>query len=309
MKKINFLKFFCELTGQYQNQQPQPQQPPQIHIQAPQLPSNGMNNSFESRTQMIETDGNGNYRKIEEKREQSKKTTQTTTTTTSTSQPIILNTNELVAQPNTPVHFTNALDHSQIAYTHVQPVPVYAITNVAPMPLLTQPLPPPPIIQQQAYTTTTSGGGISVEHYPTSGNFSWTNADTYMHIFLTFYFGHFAAMLFFDGIIRNFVNLYLFEHRNMSMLIYILHIILSIALLAFCVWFLTICWRWWRNKSLLPMYGASYYDYNQRPLGSDFWLLLFLLLLLIIIKCPKLKTKTNYQYVLLLLLVKLKANI
>lgn len=229
-----------------------------------------MNDAFESRVQVIENDGMGNVRKIEEKREHSKRTTQTTTTTTSTSTPVLLNSADLA--PATPVHFATdaASHHHHLAYVQ-QPVPVYAIAPAPCLPTIhvvplapSPPLPPPPP-QPLAYTT--SSGNITIEHYPNAGRFSWTKADTYMHIFLTFYFGAFAAMLFFDGIIRNFVNLYLFEHRNWSMLIFILHIILSIALLAFCVWFLTICWRWWRNKSLLPMYGMPYYD-QQRPLGK-----------------------------------------
>lgn len=231
------------------------------------------NDAYESRIQVIESDGMGNVRKIEEKREQhSKRTTQTTTTTTSTStaQPaVLLSSGELAPiSPATPVHFAADTSHQHLAYVQ-QPVPVYAIATAAP-PCMTVPviaMPPPPLPPPQPIAYTTTSGNITVEHYPNGGRFSWSNADTYMHIFLTFYFGYFAAMLFFDGIIRNFVNLYLFEHRSMSMLVYILHIILSIALLGFCVWFLTICWRWWRNKSLLPMYGLPYYDYNRRPLG------------------------------------------
>lgn len=220
-----------------------------------------LNDSYESRVQVVESDALGNVRKVEEKREQhSKRTTQTTTTTTSTSQPVLL------SASTTPVHFAESSPH-HLAYVQ-QPVPVYAIAAAPCMPYPVVSLPPPSPPPPPAITHyTTSSGHIAVEHYPNSGRFSWSNADTYMHIFLTFYFGHFAAMLFFDGIIRNFVNLYLFEHRGLSMLIYILHIILSIALLAFCIWFLTICWRWWRNKSLLPMYGLPYYDLNQRPLG------------------------------------------
>lgn len=41
---------------------------------------------------------------------------------------------------------------------------------------------------------------IRVEHHPKNEKFNWSNLDVYLHIFLTFYFGHFAAMLFFDGI-------------------------------------------------------------------------------------------------------------
>lgn len=230
---------------------------------------NSSNDAYESRVQVIESDGMGNVRRVEEKREQhSKRTTQTTTTTTSTSaQPtVLINSNELAT---TPVHFADH-HHQHLSYVQ-QPVPVYAIAATPCVPIQVMTVsPPPPPPPQPLYTT--SSGNITVEHYSNAGRFSWTNADTYMHIFLTFYFGAFAAMLFFDGIIRNFVNLYLFEHSNWSMLVFILHIILSIALLAFCVWFLTICWRWWRNKSLLPMYGLPYYEHQHRPLSKSSYL-------------------------------------
>jgi hypothetical protein len=84
---------------------------------------------------------------------------------------------------------------------------------------------------------------------------NWTNSDTYIHIFLTFFFGHFASFLFFDGILRNIENLIVFERP----VFYIIFIIFSIAYLAFTVWMLTILWRWWRNKSLLP------HDINYVP--------------------------------------------
>jgi hypothetical protein len=90
---------------------------------------------------------------------------------------------------------------------------------------------------------------ITVKHYPIEKK-SWSNWDTYLHIFLTFFFGHLAAVLFFDGIIRNFANLYVLEHTYFSQTIYVIHILFSIAMIAFIIWFLTVCWRWWRNKSL-----------------------------------------------------------
>jgi hypothetical protein len=90
---------------------------------------------------------------------------------------------------------------------------------------------------------------------------NWSNVDIYLHIFLTFFFGHFASMLFFDGILRNISNLFFFHYPA----IYIVHILFSIAYLAFTVWFLTICWRWWRNRSLLPMtHNQSYSTTSQQ---------------------------------------------
>jgi hypothetical protein len=106
---------------------------------------------------------------------------------------------------------------------------------------------------------------IKVEYHPVTESFNWTNCDTYLHIFLTFYFGHFAAMLFFDGIIRNIINLIILDHTESSPFIYILHIVFSIAMLAFTIWFMTVCWRWWRSKSLQPYNGLAYFDHTQRP--------------------------------------------
>jgi hypothetical protein len=238
-------------------------------------------NSYETRSQLFETDANGNVRKVEEK-QSSKKTVQTTTTTISQQPTIVIGQQQppmihSMSLVDGPVNFTNSSAHATQSYHTHAPIPVYAVNDTA-------------------YLTNNSasgagyyragggggggvavvnnnntnsneqtpyggaGGGITVEHYPHNASaFNWTNMDTYLHIFLTFYFGHFAAMLFFDGIVRNFVNLYLFEHRDLSMLIYIFHIILSIALLAFTIWFMTICWRWWRHKSLLPV------AYSGRP--------------------------------------------
>jgi len=105
---------------------------------------------------------------------------------------------------------------------------------------------------------------IRVEHHPKNEKFNWSNLDVYLHIFLTFYFGCFAAMLFFDGILRNIVNLYVMEHSSGSIFIYILHIIFSIGFLAFTIWFMTICWRWWRNKSIIPSNAHSQVDQRSR---------------------------------------------
>jgi hypothetical protein len=98
---------------------------------------------------------------------------------------------------------------------------------------------------------------IATENYtikmqPASSNVNshnlWNNFDTCLHIFLTFYFGYFASFLFFDGIIRNIEALILFDRT----VFYIIYMIFAIAYLSFTVWMLTILWRWWRNKSLLP---------------------------------------------------------
>jgi len=75
----------------------------------------------------------------------------------------------------------------------------------------------------------------------------WSNIDTYLHIFLTFFFGHLASMLFFDGIIRSAGNAFLLSNPLMQ----IVNIIFSIAYLGFSVWFLTVSWRWWRSKALV----------------------------------------------------------
>jgi len=91
---------------------------------------------------------------------------------------------------------------------------------------------------------------IKIEHYPANSGFNWSKTDTYLHIFLTFFFGFFATILFFDGILRNIANFYILQHTNATYFIYIISIIFSIAYLAFTVWFMTICWRWWRNESI-----------------------------------------------------------
>ncbi len=105
---------------------------------------------------------------------------------------------------------------------------------------------------------------IKVEHHPKPDTFNWSNLDIYLHIFLTFYFGHFAAMLFFDGILRNIINLYVMEHTAGSVLIYVIHIVFSIGFLAFTIWFMTICWRWWRHKSLVPSSSTQFSGRNPR---------------------------------------------
>ncbi|CAF0753297.1 unnamed protein product [Brachionus calyciflorus] len=160
-----------------------------------------------------------------------KKTVQTTTTTT-IAQPILLTEDQLLnlnqnnSQTFSPNNTTNI--------SSIQPIPIY-----------------------QANSLHSPEPGIHVEHFPQ--NKHWSNTDTYLHIFLTFYFGHFAAILFFDGVVRNIGYLSVFghDHSVFSPFIFILQIILSICLLAFTVWFMTICWRWWRHKSLQPIIDLS----------------------------------------------------
>ena len=105
---------------------------------------------------------------------------------------------------------------------------------------------------------------IRVEHHESVLALNWPKLDIYLHIFLTFYFGHFAAMLFFDGVLRNIVNLYVMEQSTGSVFLYLLSIVFSIAMLAFSTWFVTICWRWWRYKNMSP----ESIDYNQQPLNE-----------------------------------------
>ncbi|RNA31940.1 hypothetical protein BpHYR1_051282 [Brachionus plicatilis] len=157
------------------------------------------------------------------KEKQEKKTVQTTTTTT-IAEPILISEDQFG-------NFTLGRESVDRHSTYLNHNPIYTI----------------PIERA-------SDSGIHVEHYPE--NKHWTNMDTYLHIFLTFYFGHFAAILFFDGIVRNIGYLSVFGHHHtlFSPFIFILELILSICLLAFTIWFLTICWRWWRNKSLQPIH-------------------------------------------------------
>lgn len=192
----------------------------------------GPMSSYESHAEIVHSNGidqNGNLSQVQEKHEKqsSKKTVQTTTTTT-TSQPALI--------------VSGAEHHALLAPAHTT---IETITQHG----------GEPSNEASSYT-------IQVEHR--KPGFDWSNADTYLHIFLTFFFGYLAAILFFDGIIRSIVNLYILDHTAMSPLIYILYIIFSICMLAFIIWFLTICWRWWRNKSLLP---TKNYDQYSRQVG------------------------------------------
>lgn len=182
-----------------------------------------------------------NSRVTQEEERQLKKNTQTTTTTTTALQ-----------QPSYVMNQTNGDDREPL---NGQRVEVF------------QPINGPYGMQTSVEMSENPNSySIKVEHHPKNESFNWSNLDVYLHIFLTFYFGHFAAMLFFDGILRNIVNLYVLEHSNGSVVIYILHIIFSIGFLAFTIWFMTICWRWWRFKSLLPSNDPANFDYVQRPL-------------------------------------------
>ena len=190
--------------------------------------------SFESHSQLFQSntlDQTGGGAQVQQKNEQSKKTVQTTTTTTTT-QPVIVTQETL-----SPTPIMNAIEYTPQVVEQIQ------IHHVP--------------------CTMTQQSTISVEHYPSSCALNWSSCDTYLHIFLTFYFGHFAAMLFFDGILRSIANLYILEHTATSPLVFIVHIIFSIAYLAFTIWFMTICWRWWRNKSLQPDNGLP--NLNQGP--------------------------------------------
>ena len=110
---------------------------------------------------------------------------------------------------------------------------------------LVEPNPSTPIeISTENYTIKVQPSSVEVQN----DDLCWQNIDTYLHIFLTFFFGHFASFLFFDGIIRNIECLILFERP----VFYIFYMIFSITYIAFTVWMLTILWRWWRNKSLMP---------------------------------------------------------
>ena len=198
------------------------------------------NESSHSQIVQSQYDQHGNLKCVEQKEEQhAKKTTQTTTTTT-THQPYII-------QADT-VPFIDSADPFMTHTTTLNEggtgtMGVRGGSN----------------LEADAYK-------IKVEHHPIKvDSFNWSNLDVYLHIFLTFYFGHFAAMLFFDGILRNIFNLYLMEHTAGSIIIYILHIVFSIAFLAFTVWFMTICWRWWRHKSLIPSTGFDYAQRSIRP--------------------------------------------
>ncbi len=187
-------------------------------------------------------DYNNNSRVTEEAQRSTKNTTTTTTTTTQLNQP-----SYMLSQ-------TNYNDHEPFTD---QKVDVF------------QPINGPYGLQTTVeMTDNPSHYSIKVEHHPKNESFNWSNLDIYLHIFLTFYFGMFAAMLFFDGILRNIVNLYVMDQTAGSIFIYVLHILLSIGFLAFTIWFMTICWRWWRYKSLMPSNDPANFDYTNRSLRS-----------------------------------------
>jgi len=169
--------------------------------------------------------------KLNEQHNKSKQTVQTTTTTTTT--PLLLN--DGLDQPDT--------------IEVIQPINGY-------------------VKNSKVEFQDPNSYSIKVEYHPVTEKFNWSNCDTYLHIFLTFYFGHFAAMLFFDGIIRNIINLIILDHIESSQYIFILHIVFSIGMLAFTIWFMTVCWRWWRSKSLQPYNGLTYFDHAQRPVRA-----------------------------------------
>ena len=209
---------------------------------------------FDSHSQIVRTiDQNGNnVQSIEQKHEQ-RKTVHTTTTTTS--KPVLVG--EAVITANTPL---NAIFVNDARMIENETQPIVAQST-----------------RQSAYSNNSNADpddhysySIKVEHHPISPNaINWSNIDTYLHIFLTFYFGSFATLLIFDGIIRNIINLFLLEHSIVSPFIYVIHIIFSICFLAFTVWFMTICWRWWRHKSLTPSNELPFYENNQRTLKPN----------------------------------------
>lgn len=178
-----------------------------------------------------------NAKVFQEEEQLAKKSTQTTTTTKTVQQPsyMVSNVDEERVPFNTQRYDVFQPINSPAAYMKQTSVEIDNNPN--------------------SYT-------IKVQHHPKEEAFNWSNLDVYLHIFLTFYFGHFAAMLFFDGVLRNIVNLYVMEHSTGSVFLYIFHIVFSIALLAFTIWFMTICWRWWRYKSLSPDSA----EYAQQPL-------------------------------------------
>lgn len=156
--------------------------------------------------------------------------------------------------------------------TTVKPLQSYLMDDDEHLPLeshqVFQPVNNGPYAKQTSVELETQPNSYSirVEHHQQTSN--WSNLDVYLHIFLTFYFGHFAAMLFFDGILRNIATLYVMDQSVGSAAVYVIHIIFSIGFLAFTVWFMTICWRWWRHKSIVPSRTDSEnveIDYTQRP--------------------------------------------
>lgn len=240
------------LNVQYLDSGSNIQQHYQQHFQQHYAVASSSNFESDSSTQPFPTsilDNNIQNKSIKEKKEE--KTVQTTTTTT-IAEPVLM-TNEQLAN----VTLGNDAVNRNSPYVNYNPV--YTIP-----------------IQRG------NDSGIHVEHFPE--NKHWTNMDTYFHIFLTFYFGHFAAILFFDGIVRNIGYLSVFghDHTLLSPFIFILEIILSICLLAFTIWFLTICWRWWRNKSLQPIYfGGQSVGPKQRVIQFHMYIFTSALILII----------------------------
>lgn len=196
-----------------------------------------------SQSQMLQShyDYQNNSRVMEEEQRQTKKSTQTTTSNT-------------LQQPSYMAAQINNNEHEPFTGHKVE---------------VFQPINGPYGLQTSLEMTDKPDHySIKVAHHPNNHAFNWSNLDIYLHIFLTFYFGLFAAMLFFDGILRNIVNLYVMEQTTGSIFIYVLHILLSIAFLAFTTWFMTICWRWWRYKSLTPSNSPANFDYQNRPVRA-----------------------------------------
>ena len=187
--------------------------------------------SFEAHQESMNTSNFQTIGNVRQLNEQKNEKIQTTTTTTTT-QPLIVISE---THPNHSTYITN--ENVDLVHSTAQPL-------------------------CESFTSTNGANTITVEYRATK-SFDWPNLDIYLHIFLTFYFGYLAGILFFDGILRNIINFYTLEHSKMSPLIYIINIIFSIAYIAFIIWFMTICWRWWRNKSLSP--DNTLLNYNRSP--------------------------------------------
>lgn len=89
---------------------------------------------------------------------------------------------------------------------------------------------------------------IDSSTFSSNPNHQWSDLDTYLHILITFYFGFLATILFFDGIIKNAINIFYTTNPTIQFSF----IIFSVCFQAFIIWFLTFSWRWWRFKSLYP---------------------------------------------------------
>ena len=184
-------------------------------------------------------------------------------------------------------HHHHHQHHQPFSMIHVEHVDVSGGENE-----MERGVSPPPLAATTIgiTSTSTSPNMVSNRHLSPSSSSSadwsaWSNMDTYLHIFLTFYFGHFAALLFFDGILRSVGALFTLEHASYSPLIYMTHIVFSIGYLAFTVWFMTVCWRWWRHKSLEP-YRHNHNQnsqvnrrYSSRSMANAYvWLAVFILI-------------------------------